>query len=307
MKHIFKGVCALISAIVCLSGCDEDRVMYNGPDYIMFSDTLSTVAVQNSDDYHNIYVSATQACDYDRTFGIEVVSKESNAIEGLHYKLESGSVTIKAGERATALRIRGLYDNFEYTDSIGVTLRLTSLDKIWNIYGNKTKVVLRKVCPFNVDVFTGYCRIRSSYFESYFPGKEYRLIRTERDPEDTHSIIMKNFMYNGYDLKVKFSVKNPLEPFVNMDEQKIATTGDAFQTIWGDDVLRMQLPSNYVSYFNVCESFMIQYMMLYVKDVGTVGTYVNVIEWISEAEAKMMLKESSTSNGLPKDDKLNQR
>lgn len=307
MKQIFIGVCALISTIVCLSGCDEDRVTYEGPDYVMFSDSLSTIAVQNSTDYYNVYVSATQASEHDRTFGVEVVAKESNAIEGLHYAIESNTVTIKAGERATALRIRGFFDNFEDTDSLGVTLRLVNQEKVWNEYGDKARVVLQKVCPFDINVFTGYCSIRTSYFETYMSGIEYRVIKTVLDPEDANGIIMKNYLYDGYDLKVKLSSKNPLEPMVTMDEQKIATTGEAFQTIWGDDVLRMQLPLNYASYYNVCQHFMVQYMMLYVKDIDTVGTFVNAIEWISQAEAKKMLQESSTSNGLPKDDVLNQR
>lgn len=308
MKHIFIGVCALISALVCLSGCEEDLVTYSGPDYVMFSDSVSTFAVQNSTDYFNVYVATTQAVDHDRTFGVEVVSKESNAVEGKHYVLESNSVTIKAGERAGTLRVRGLYDNFADTDSIGITFRMVNQEKLWNAYGDKARVIFQKVCPFDVNVFTGYCRIRSPYFGSYVPGVEYRLIKTVVDPEDPHGIIMKNFLYDGYDVKVKFSTKNPLEPLVTMDEQMLTTTGDAFAgSIWGDDVLRMQLASNYPSFFNVCQHFMVQYMSLYVKDVGAVGVYVNVIDWISQGEAKNMLNDRSTSNGLPEDDDLNKR
>ena len=305
MKHIFTGVCALISALICLSGCNEDRVIYSGPDYVMFSDSVSMIAIQNND-YHDIYIGTTQAADHDRTFGIEVISKESNAIEGLHYALESNSVTIKAGEQAAALRIRGYFDNFQDTDSIGVTLRLVNKENTWNIYGDKAKVVFQKVCPFDINEFVGYCRIRSSYYQEYVPGVEYRIIRTELDPKNPDCLIMRNLMYDGYDIKVKFSTKNPLEPIITMDEQKLSSTGDAFQTIWGDDILRMKFSPNYPSYFNACQHFMIQYMTLYVKDVGNVGTFMNAIEWISQAKAKSMLQDRSTANGLPKDDELNQ-
>lgn len=307
MKHIFIGICTLVASAVCLSGCDKEQVLYNGPDYVMFSDSLSTFAIQNNTDYHNVYVSATQICDYDRTFGVEVVSKESNAIEGVNYSIESNSVVIKAGERAVALRIRGFYDSFEDTDSIGVTLKLVNKDKIWDKYGDKAKVVFRKICPFDIHTFEGYCRINSTYFQEYMLDTDYRLIRSEIDPENANTIIMRNFLYNGYDIKLQLSTKNPLEPIVSMEEQLLASTGEAFQTIWGDDQLRMQSPSNYNSYFNVCQHFIVNYMTLYVKDVGTVGSFVNAIEWISKLEAKKMLQDRSTSNGLPVDDELNQR
>ena len=57
----------------------------------------------------------------DRTFGIEIDDKASNAIENKHYEIESNTVTIKAGELAANLRIRGLYDNIGKTDSLAVT------------------------------------------------------------------------------------------------------------------------------------------------------------------------------------------
>ena len=309
MKHIFIGICALVSALVGFSSCEEDRVIYNGPDYVMFSDSVITFAIQNETDYHDVYVATTQAVDYDRNFGVEVVSKESNAIEGKNFVVESNSVTIKAGERAAAFRIRGLFNSFADTDSIGITLRLVNKDKLWNIYGDKAKVTFQKVWPFNIDTFTGYCRIRSSYFQSYMLGVEYRLIKTERDPENANNIIMKNFLYDGYDIKVNLSSKKPLEPIVTMDEQMIATTGEAFGgSIWEDDILRMYFSPSYPSYFNVAQHFMVQYMTLYVKGIQEqVGTYMNAIEWISQPEAKRMLQDRSTSNGLPKDDILNQR
>lgn len=305
MKHIFIGVCALIVSAMCLSGCDEERTLYSGPDYVMFSDTLSTFAVQNSTDYYNVYVSTMQACDYDRTFGIEVVTKESNAIEGVNYTIKSNSVVVKAGERSAALRLRAIYDSFEDTDSIGVTFKLVNKDKIWDAYGDKTRVILRKVCPYNLETFTGYCRVKSTYFEQYMMGTDYRLINTIVDPENENTIIMRNFFYNGRDIRLKLSDKKPLEPAVLADEQILTTTGEAFQTIWGDDQLRMQTPIGANSYFNVCQHFMVHYMVLYVENVGSVGTFVNAIEWISQNEARVMLRERSTSNGLPEDDPLN--
>lgn len=58
----------------------------------------------------------------------------------------------------------------------------------------------------------------------------------------------------------------------------------------------MSQPTNYVSYYNTCENFVLQYVTLsvYNKDktlYGTVGTYLNIFEWISDAEAEDMIQE----------------
>ena len=114
------------SALVLLTaaGCNEERVSYDGPQYIMFSDTLYTLPVQNDVEMFDIPVVSMYADDNDRTLAVEIIDKESNAVEGRHYELESNTVVIKAGERVANVRVRGLYDNFNPTDSLGFALRL---------------------------------------------------------------------------------------------------------------------------------------------------------------------------------------
>ena len=74
---------------------DRDKVVYSGPNYLMFSDTLYTYAVQETNEIFNVPVSATVPADYDRTFGVEVIDKESNAVEGKHYKILSNKMCIR--------------------------------------------------------------------------------------------------------------------------------------------------------------------------------------------------------------------
>ena len=82
MKQLLLGIAAIIMLAAGVSGCgDIDRTTYSGPEYVMFSDTLSVYPVQNSDDWFDIPVVATTVCDYDRTFGVEIDDKASNAIE----------------------------------------------------------------------------------------------------------------------------------------------------------------------------------------------------------------------------------
>ena len=101
MKKLLTGcmvALAILVALTGLAGCDQDKVLYNGRNYLMFSDTLYHYAVQESNEKLEVPVSATRRADYDRTFAVEVVDKESNAGEGKHYRLLSNTVTIKAGE-----------------------------------------------------------------------------------------------------------------------------------------------------------------------------------------------------------------
>ncbi|CDD52269.1 DUF4984 domain-containing protein [Phocaeicola sp.] len=293
MKRLLKNWGMLFFALSVMAGCSEENATYSGPDYVMFSDTLQTIAVQSDDTYYDIPVTATTACDYDRTYSVEVVDKGSNAIEGVHYDLQSNNVTIKAGERTSSIKIRGHYNNFEDTDSIGVMLRLTAdKDKIWDLYGRDTKVVLVKVCPFDINTFVGYAVLTSTFFTDYMQTTEMRLLTTEKDPEVENGIILKNFLYDGYDIKVSFNTDNPLQPLLEMEPQVVGSTVEAFQGSWhGDDKLRVMNTTGAISYYNVCQNFFFQYMTFYVNGVGTVGTYANVVEWISKEEYDYLKKQ----------------
>ena len=81
MKKLLIGCMAAVAALIAFSGCDQDKVVYSGPNYLMFSDTLYTYAVQETNEIFNVPVSATVPANYDRTFGGEVIDKESNAVE----------------------------------------------------------------------------------------------------------------------------------------------------------------------------------------------------------------------------------
>ena len=53
----------------------------------------------------------------------------------------------------------------------------------------------------------------------------------------------------------------------------------------------MYQPTMYTSYYSTCEKFVFQYVTLHVDGVGTVGTYANILEWISDAEAEKLIEE----------------
>ena len=295
-RKILIGTIISLVMLVGFTGCQEERVVYDGPQYIMFSDTLSVLGVQENGEYADIYISSTKAMDEDRTLAVEVIEQESSAIEGVHYTIESNTGVIKAGELCTSVRIRGLYENLTVDENLPeIKLRLISPeDTHWDLYENKgleTKVMLQKVCPFDINAFTGYAMITSTYLYNYVGGYN-RLIKTEVDPTEENTIIMRDFYYDGYDVKLRFTTDDPLNPLLEMDDQPLVTTGEAFGTKYGDGMLHIYQPSNYVSYYSSCEKFIYQYITLWVPGMAagtnTVGTFIQAIEWISDDEARIL-------------------
>ena len=296
MKKLLIGCMAAVAALIAFSGCDQDKVVYIGPNYLMFSDTLYTYAVQETNEIFNVPVSATVPADYDRTFGVEVIDKESNAVEGKHYKILSNTVTIKAGEMSTDVKVQGLYKNIGITDSLGFALRLVIPDtEQWSLYKNEAKVVMQKICPFDIKNFKGYCKVTSSYLSSdYYPKKvDLRLVTSDIVEGKENTIVVHGLYFDGYDMEIKFNRKDVLEPLVEMEEQICGSTGEAFNTIHGDGKLRLNQPTAYTSFYSTNENFILQYVTMSVNNkdgsyYGTVGTFVNVLEWISEAEAEKL-------------------
>ena len=98
MNCIFKYIPIVVAAVCMIVGCKERYVTYSDAEYVMFADTMATYPVQKDVEYFSIPVVSTVVRDYDRTFGVEIIDKGNNAIENLHYRLKSNTVTIKAGE-----------------------------------------------------------------------------------------------------------------------------------------------------------------------------------------------------------------
>ena len=285
-KILFSAIVSLIS-LVCFTSCEEERTVYSGQQYIMFADTLSVIGVEDNGEYADIYISATKAMDKDQTLAVEVIEQESSAIEGVHYTIESNTVVIKAGELSTSIRIRGHYENLTVDENLPeIKLRLISPEETqWNLYesnGLETKVMLQKVCPFDINAFTGYAMITSTFLYNYVGGYN-RLIKTEVDPIEENTIIMRDFYYDGYDVKLRFTTDDPLNPLIEMDDQPLVTTGEAFGTKYGDGMLHIYQPSNY------------QYITLWVPGMAagtnTVGTFIHAIEWISDDEARVLMNQ----------------
>lgn len=294
--RLSRNFLGLALAVAFASSCNEGEPLApTTPDYIQFSDTLYVLPVADDVEYHNVPIVATQACDYDRTVAVEIIDATSNAIEGKHYSLESNTITIKAGELVGNVRVRGYHSNIDVYDSLGFKLNLLVPEELqWDIYGTETNVLLQKACKFDINSFVGYCVVTSTYIMNYMEVDK-RLVKAEIDPENENTIIMRDYFFDGYDVRINFKDNDILNPLIEMEDQVFGPTSEAFGTLYGDGLIRMYQPTAYTSYFSSCEKFIFQYMTLYVPGMAegqnTVGTFVNAVEWISDDEAEKLKRE----------------
>ena len=298
MKQIIKYMTLAFLTVAALGSCKERYVTYSDAEYVMFADTLATYPVQDTVEYFSIPVVSTVIRDYDRTYGVEIIDKGSNAIENLHYRLQSNTITIKAGENRADVMVHGYYENIEATDSLGFTLQLVMDEKyVMPLYGNQTKAVLMKSCPFDINDFTGYCVLTSMFLYNYnATGSYQRLVYTEKHPTEPNTIICRNWINDGYDVTMTFNASDPMKPFVTMDAGQVASDeGSFFGISYGDDKLLVTNSSLYDSIFYPCGRYLYIWTEMYVENlgepVGTVDHFYNIMEWVSNEEAERLKKE----------------
>ena len=292
--NIFMAV-AIVAGVV---SCKEHYITYNDAEYLIFSDTLSTNAVLADGEPFKVAVSSTVTRNYDRTYAVEVIDKGNNAIENVHYRLESNTVTIKAGENRADVKVHGYYDNIEATDSLGFELQLVmNSELVMPLYGKSTKAVLMKSCPFDINNFTGYCVLTSMFLYNYSATGAYqKLVYTEKHPTQDNMIICRNWINDGYDVTMTFNASDPMKPLVTMDRDQVASDeGSFFGTAHGDNKILVTNSSYYDSIFYPCGSYLYIWTEMYVENlgatVGTVGHFYNIMEWISDEEAERLMRE----------------
>lgn len=291
---------AIVVAALTTWGCQEQRTLYSDAEYVMFADSVSVNIVQQDASTICVPVASTVACDYDRNFGVEIIDGKSKAIEGLHYRLAASTVTIKAGERVANVELQANYDKLEQSDTLNVMLRLVMPDAVkWDLYGTQTNVRMVKSCPFVLEDFTGWCVVTSQHLY-YYPGDNtsiQRLIFTEKHPTEENTIILHNFLYDGYDITIRFDPSDPAEPLITMDEeQTLSDEASVFGTIYGDNKIYAEASPFYRSYFMSCGRYVSLFLYIYLENLGNMvgvvdyGAY-NVLEWISDEEADRLERE----------------
>ena len=308
MKKIFNILLGVF-AIAGFVACNEQYTTYNDKEYLMFSDSLSTNMVLADGTPFKVKVSSTVARNYDRTYAVEIIDKGSNAIEGYHYRLGSNTITIPAGELSIAVDVYGNYENIEPTDSLGFTLQLVMNDELkWDMYpnSNRTKVVMYKSCPFDINEWGGteaepkYCLLTSLLLYSY-PGTNasyQRLVKCYKHKTMENTIVMDDLFYNGYDVLLTFDTADLAKPLLKMqNDQVIGSEFTVFGTQYGDGkILGTHSPrAEQASFYNSCQKFAQLWVLMYVKDfsttIGYMGYFYNILEWVSQEEAEEIMRE----------------
>lgn len=289
-------ISAAILAVILLAGCETERITYKGPAYVGFADTLNICPVTADGNVYMLAVASSVKISYDRTYGVEVIPENSTAVEGRNYEIVDHSVTIKAGETVGYIGIKGNYSMID--PALGeplmfsLRLALTNPDEEWDLYGVETKVQLHKVCPFDLKAFInwsehedgdyGYCRVQSSFLRQYNGMNGYvRTCRTYIEDEENNIVRIKGLYYDRFDALMQFDNSDPLNPKVRFPkEQVVADTRECFGAIYGNcELLALDTPGA-PNEFDSCNRYAVQYVNCRVAGVGTVGTFVHILEWI---------------------------
>ncbi|MDE6147733.1 MAG: DUF4984 domain-containing protein [Bacteroidales bacterium] len=296
---------AIFMAAMFASGCqDRDMTLAtSGAEYVMFADTMAIYPVIENETF-SVPVVSTVAKNYDRTFAVEVIDRGSNAIENYHYRLKSNTIVIPAGEVRTDVEIEGIYNNIDALDSLGFTLRLVIPSELEmpaggadEGYGVETKCVLMKICPFNLENFCGYCLLTSTYLLNYsLNGSYQRLIWTEPHKTLENTIVCHDWLYDGYDINLTLDPEDPMSPEVTVEkDQVMSDEWTAFGIIRGDNKIRVESSTAYPSFFYGCQDYLTVSFRAYVTtlggEFGTVGHFLNIMEWISREEAERLMRE----------------
>lgn len=293
--HSLFILCTLLSV-----GCNKDKVEVAGGIYHFSADSYA-FGVQDSEEWFEIPIIATLPHSEARNIGIEVVASESSAIEGVHFSLESHTLRLKADKEECKLRIKGNPESFEVGDILSLKLRLAVDDKFLDqTTASECEVILQRCCPFDINRFDGYAVLTSTWCMQYM-NSDSRLVHTHVDAED-NIVVIEDMFYDGYDIRVKLEEGDRLNPIAALTETQIlGSTGEAFGTIYGDGKIliteakeytaeNMDL-SGYISFYSMCEGFMMLYTIMYVDGVGEIGLFGNILEWISDDEAERIMRE----------------
>ena len=82
MKQIITVLFATGLLAALFTGCKEEYKTYSDREFVMFADTAATYMVLQDKEYFSVPVTSTVACDYDRTFGVEIIDKAATPSKG---------------------------------------------------------------------------------------------------------------------------------------------------------------------------------------------------------------------------------
>lgn len=295
---IYKIVAAASLALACVA-CKENYITYHDGEYVMFADTAKVYVVREDIVSFDVPIVSTVACDYDRSFAVEIIDSSSDAVEGRDFVLESPNFVIPAGERVGYVTVKGNHETLPSRSELSFDLKLVMPDwLVMPLYGDKTTVHMKKTCKFNRENYTGWAMITSLFLYQYsITGDYQRLVRTSADPDDDHGVIIHDMFADGFDIKIRFDDESdPENPAVITLPRQVANEeGPVFGMVHGDNHILIDTSNQGPSYFFSCSKVAVLVNRFYVEnigdEVGTVGHFMTEIDWVSDEEAERLKRE----------------
>lgn len=298
-KLLIYMVTLLLGAALLLPGCREQYITYDDREYVMFADTAMLYVVREDIPEYRIPVVSTVACNYDRHFAVEILEPLSSAVDGRDYVIENCNFVIKAGERAGYVNLKGRFDALDPENQVELALRLVMPEKlVMPLYGDSARVRLQKTNKFNRERFTGWAVVSSMFLYQYsLTGRYQRLVCTVSDPDDENAVIIKNFLADGYDVKIIFDDDtDPAAPrVITPAGQVVSDEATVFGMVHGDNHIMIETSTVGSSYFLGHSSVALLCQRYYVENigetVGTVGNFYTELDWVSDEEARRLRME----------------
>lgn len=285
MKSMIKNMKLYVAmaAALLMVACQSEDKMYEGKNYVMFSDSIYTMPVMVDNQEFEVPVAAMTTASYDRNYAVEILHEKSTAVRGVHFDFVEGSnnITIKAGERVGMVRIKPIYSHMERNDSLVISLRLLEpAEEQLAIYGNTTRIDMVKCYPFDMNdfIFPG----GNMYMLASFPfSSDTQQIRVNGEVKDDHTFILKDAFSNIYPLRLEFDDSDPLDYTIRVPEQP-AFKDSNYGTVYVRSV------DMYPSYFVVPDHFFVLYLEVYIPQLGSFGVYQYIFKCITQNEADDM-------------------
>ena len=288
IKHLLILGIALVALACKADKPAAEKSNLDGQVVVSFSEDSFNFGVIDSEEWFEIPISTKKALNSTKSFGVEVIASESSAVEDYHFVMESHTVTIAEGTRKAALRIKGLHEAIAPGQVLRLKLQLVN-DGQEEVA--ESIITLQRCCAFDINNFSGYAVVTSQWSMEYM-NRDSHLVHTHVDEKEENVIVIEDFFYEGCDIRVKLNTEDRLNPTAELyGAQVIGSTGEAFGTIYGNGKLMCDNVEGYLSYYSTCENFLVIYTLMYVEEVGMVGAYVNILEWVSDDEAERIMRE----------------
>ena len=289
MKKILTLLLAFPVVATFMTGCQSEDIVYSGPEYVMFSDSIYTMPVLDAEDAtFSVPVAATTTVGYDRNYAVEIVNGKSTAVRGFHFDFveTSNNIVIKAGERVANVQLKGHYANVGREDSLKLCLRLVEpQSQKWELYGNETQVDFIKCHPFKMNDFL---RIKNDADEANFmmyatfPFDTNMVTLTAKGVKKDDKTLMLTDMFGNSgvgDIRLIFDDSDPLDLQITVPEQP-AFRESTYGTVW------LRSVAQYPSYFNTFDNFFVLILEVYVPQIGSFGVYQYIFRALSTDESE---------------------